>query len=355
MEKRKIILPKKDLDTFDCVKNKLSYSARKGFLKFEKKHIPKERLRRLYEVKKLSIKQVSCILGLDVSTVHRKLHRYSIKIRPVGKKRVDITLPKLHSLTKENLTIKEIAQHFNCNWYTIKRKMNDYSIKYRRKGNPITHYSKNNFSGNLLEAAYLIGFGLGDLAIKKTGDLVYVKLSTTRPEQIRLFKKLFNKYTYVRMSKPDKLNAVKLDCYLNDSFNFLLRKKDSIPNWICRNNGYLVAFAAGYIDAEGSFGINQRRARFKVDSYDKNILHQIHWWLNKKKIRSKLRLISKKGEWRPEGYHFNNDLWRLNVNGAWSIIKFINIIKPFVSHEKRIKDINMVLDNIKVRQRKGTI
>lgn len=328
---------------------------RKGFLKFEKKHIPKERLRRLYEIKKLSIKQVSSILGLDVPTVHRKLHRYNIKIRPVGKKRVDITLPKLRSLIKKNLTIGEIAQRFDCNWYTIKRKMDDYSIKYRRKGNPITHYSKNNFSGNLLEAAYLIGFGLGDLAIKKTGDLVYVKLSTTRPEQIRLFKKLFNKYTYVRISKPDKMSAVKLYCYLNNSFDFLLAEKDRIPKWIYSDNNYSTAFVTGYIDAEGSFGINQRRARFKVDSYDKNILHQIHRWLNKKKIRSKLRLISKKGEWRPAGYPFNNDLWRLNVNEAWSIIKFINIIKPFVSHEKRIKDINIVLDNIKARQRKGTI
>lgn len=329
-------------------------STKKAFFKFEKKHIPKEQLKELYEIKRLSIKQIASILGFGVSTVHRKLHRYGIKVRPIGKKRVDITLSKLRLLMKKNLTIGEIAQRFDCNWYTIKRKMDDYSIKYRQKANQITHYFKKNFSGNLTEAAYLIGFGLGDLAIKKAGELIYVKLSTTKSEQIRLFKKLFNKYTYIRISRPDKMGAIKLDCYLNNSFDFLLAEKDRIPKWI-HNNNYSVAFVGGYIDAEGSFGINQKKARFKVDSYDKNILHQIHRWLIKKKIRSKIRLIGKKGEWRPMGCYFNNDLWRLNVNEAWSILKFINIIKPFVSHEKRIKDINVVLDNIKVRHQKGTI
>lgn len=301
------------------------------------------------------MKQIASILGFGVPTVHRKLHRYNIKTRPVGKKRIDITRSKLLLLKEKGFSVKEIAQHFNCNQYTIRRKMDEYNISYRIKGESITHYTKKNFSVNLFEAAYLIGFRLGDLAVRKEGNLIHVKMSTTRQEQVELFQKLFDQYTYVRMSKPDKLNAVKLDCYFNDSFNFFLRKKDSIPNWICRNNGYLTAFAAGYIDAEGSFGIYQGRARFKIDSYDKNILHRIHYWFTKKMINSKLRLIGRKGQLRPEGYHFNNDLWRLNVNEAQSLIKFINIIKPFVKHRKRFKDINRCLVNIKTRKQRGTI
>lgn len=355
MEKRKIILPKNDLDVLVYVKNRLSYSVRKGFLKFEKKHIPKTLLRKLYITMKLSIKQIAFILSFNVATVHRKLHRYNIKARPVGKKRINITRPKLLFLKEKGFSVKEIAQHFNCNQYTIRRKMDEYGISYRIKGKSITHYNKKNFSRNLFEAAYLIGFGLGDLTIKKEGHLIHMKLSTTRIEQMKLFKKLFSKYTFVRTSKKDKQGARRLDCYLNDTFDFLLVKKDYIPSWICSNNNYLVAFAAGYIDAEGSFGINQRRARFQIGSYDKNILHQIHRWLIDEKINSRLRLISKKGELRPAGYHFNNDLWRLNVNEAQSLIKFINIIKPFISHTKRIKDINIVLDNIKLRERNGTI
>lgn len=328
---------------------------RKGFLKFEKKHIPKGQLKRLYITKKLSIKQISSILGLGISTIHRKLHRYGIKVRPIGKKRVDIDFPKLHSLKEKGFSVGKIAQYFDCNQYTIRKRMDEFGIKYRTKGEAITGYPKKNFSGNLLEAAYLVGFSAGDLSIKKQGELVYVKASTTKVEQIDLFKELFGKYTHIRTSKKDKQGAVRIYCYLNDSFKFLLVEKDFIPKWIYNNTNNLSAFAAGYIDAEGSFGINQGRARFKVDSYDKIILNQMHRWLIKEKINSKLRLIGKKGKMRPEGYSFNNNLWRLNVNNAQDLLKFINIIKPFIKHKKRIKDINTVLDNIKTRRQKGTI
>lgn len=355
MGRRKIVLSKKDLNTLGRVKNTLPYFVRKGFLKFEKRHIPKTLLRKLYITMKLSIKQIAFLLGLNVATVHRKLHRYGIKTQPIGKKRVDITRSKLLRLKQKNFSVNKIAQHFNCNQYTIRRRMDEYKIKYRVKGNSITHYPKKNFSGNLSEGAYLIGFGLGDLSIKKKGELIHVEMSTTKVEQIKLFKELFSKYTYIRTAKKDKQGAIKLDCYLNDSFDFLLLKKDHVPSWIFDNDTCLAAFAGGYIDAEGSFGINQGRARFKIDSYDKNILHQIHRWLIGEKINSKLRLIGSKGQLRPEGYYFNNDLWRINVNEAQSLIKFINITKPFINHTKRIKDINIVLDNIKVREQNGTI
>ncbi len=325
----------------------------KNVLKFKKKHIPKRQLQELYLTKQLSIKQISFVLSLATSTIHRKLHCYGIKVRPSGKKRVDITLPKLCPLTKKNLTIKKIAQHFNCNPYTIRKRMDECGIKYRIKGNSITHYPKKNFSGNLLEAAYLIGFRLGDLTVDKEGRFARVRMSTTKPEQVELFKKLFGKYTYIRTSRKDKQGAVRTDCYLNDSFDFLLIENDYVPSWIY--NDYLAPFASGYIDAEGSFIIDQNKGRFKLDSYDKNILSHMHYWLIKKKINSKLLLIGKKGKIRPAGYSFNEDLWRLNVNEAESLTKFINIVKPFMRHIKRIRNMNTCLMNIETRKLKRTI
>lgn len=329
---------------------------RNGFLKFEKKHILKEELRKLYIEEKLSMKQIASILGFNISTIHRKLHRYSIKIRPVGKKRIDITLPKLLSLTKKNLTIKEIAQHFNCNWYTIKRKMDGCSIRYRQKGNSITHYPKKNFSGDLLEAAYLIGFRLGDLAVKEEGNLIYVKMSTTKQEQIKLFRELFGKYTYVRISKPDSLDAVKLDCYLNNSFDFLLVEKDCIPSWIYDSGKYMPAFASGYIDAEGSFIINQKRGRFQMASYDRNILQKLYKWLVAfKEISPRILLIAKKGQVRSNLVEFKKDLWRLNINEAFSLLCFIKIVAPYMRHLKRIRDMEEVRRNILFRKEQKTI
>jgi len=330
--------------------------VKKTFFKFEKKHIPKRQLINLYKEKHLSIKEISFILDLAVSTIHRKLYRYGIKVRPIGKKRTDITLLKLRPLMEKNLTIKEIARHFNCNWYTIKRKMDECGVGHRRKGNSITHYPKKNFSGDLLEAAYLIGFRLGDLEAKKEGNLIYIKMSTTRQEQVKLFKELFSRYTYIRKSKPDRFNAVKLDCYLNNSFSFLLVKKDFISSWVYDNSKYMSAFAGGYIDAEGSFGINQKKGRFQMASYDKNILHKLHEWLNTlKEISPKILLIAKKRKKRSNLTRFNKDLWRLNINKAPSLIKFIEIIEPYIKHSKRKRDMEKVRKNILFRKNRGII
>ena len=330
--------------------------VRKEFSKFEKKHIPKGQLINLYKKRRLSIKEISFILGLTVSTIHRKLHCYGIEVRPIGKKRTDITSLKLRLLMEKNLTIKEIAQHFNCNWYTIKRKMDGCSIRYRQKGNSITHYPKKNFSGDLLEVAYLIGFRLGDLAVKKEGNLIYVKMSTTKQEQIKLFREIFGKYTYVRISKPDTLDAVKLDCYLNNSFDFLLVEKDFIPSWIYDNGKYMPAFASGYIDAEGSFIINQKRGRFQMASYDRNILQKLYKWLvGFKKISPRILLIAKKGQIRSNLVEFKKDLWRLNINEAFSLLRFIKIVAPYMRHLKRIRDMEKVRRNILFRKEQKTI
>ena len=68
-----------------------------------------------------------------------------------------------------------------------------------------------------------------------------------------------------------------------------------------------------------------------------------------------IKLLGRKGQLRTDGYYFNSNLWRLNINGGRSLFKFINIIKPFVKHGKRRKDMMMALDNIKNRKNKGTI
>jgi len=218
-------------------------------------------------------------------------------------------------------------------------------------------YPKYDFSGNLAEKAYLIGFRLGDLRVYKTrphSETIIVQGHTTQKIQANLLKNLFCKYGKVSIT-DQKDGTININCYLNETFNFLLPKRDYIELWISKNKRYFAAFVAGYIDAEGNFIINQGKGRFKIDSYDKKILHQIHSWLIKRKINSKFRIIAKKGQYRSGGYYFNNDLWRLNINEAYSIYKLIKIIKPFVGHKKRLKDLNLVFKNINRRKKSGTI
>jgi len=218
-------------------------------------------------------------------------------------------------------------------------------------------YPKYDFGRDLMEKAYLIGFRLGDLRVYKTkphSETIVVQCHTTQNTQIKLVKNLFNDYGQVTISKQ-RDGTTDVTCYLNETFNFLLPKKDEVEKWVYVDKKRFCAFMAGYIDAEGNFIINQSRARFKIDSYDKNILEKIHYWLKNNSIKSKFRRIGEKGEKRPEGYIFNKDLWRLNVNEANSLFKFIKLIKPFIKHKKRLKDINICINNITKRKKLGTV
>ncbi len=202
-----------------------------------------------------------------------------------------------------------------------------------------------------------MGFRIGDLNVYKTSpkaETIIVRCNTTSEHQIRLINNLFNKYGHVTIcnSKNDKKN---INCHLNTTFDFLIPKIDGVDKWIRDDNRCGAAFAAGYIDAEGSFMINQGRGRFKIDSYDKNVLHWFHKWLTDNGIAGKIWVIGKKGQGRADGTTLNSDLWRVNVNRADALLKFIGQIKPDLKHRKRIVDANKVLSNIAKRKAIGTI
>ena len=69
-----------------------------------------------------------------------------------------------------------------------------------------------------------------------------------------------------------------------------LAKKDQIENWIFSNDNYFFAFLGGYSDAEGNFGVYSGMARFRLGTYDKNILMQAADKLNKLGIITKFNL-----------------------------------------------------------------
>ena len=133
-------------------------------------------------------------------------------------------------------------------------------------------------------------------------------------------------------------------------------KHDLVEKWIFNSKKYFCSFASGYIDAEGTFGIYQARARFKIDSYDKKILSEIHMWLDRNNIRNKFIRVAKKGDYVKYGnYNFKKDVWRINVNEALALLKFIELINPYIKHKKRKKDAKNSLKNILARKLKGTV
>ncbi len=244
-----------------------------------------------------------------------------------------------------------IAKLYCCDPITVRTRIREYNIPERSQSAARMRYSKYSFSGDSAEKAYMIGFRLGDLNVYQTSqksELIVVRCNTTQQVQIDVIQSLFGQYG--RVSQSQGVLSTNINCYLNRTFDFLLPKGNGVPEWIIKDTRAAAAFAAGYVDAEGSFFLNQGRARFKLDSYDYEILVWITDYLNNHGIIAKLRRIGVKRDVRPDGTRYNHDLWRLNVNEAVSLSQFTNLIKPFVRHATRLAQIEICEDNLRHRK-----
>ena len=179
--------------------------------------------------------------------------------------------------------------------------------------------------------------------------MIVVGSSTTKKEQVTLIKNLFNKYSKVWISKPNNVGVINVSTILHPSFSFLLPKSINIEKWIVSNDTNMAAFVGGYIDAEGSFGVYNKRSRFRLGSYDNKILKQIHTWLRKFNIKSIYILERQKKVGQ------NCDFWRITVNEARSLMKLYRIIFSYLKHSKRKADFIKVIKNINLRAQNGTI
>lgn len=256
----------------------------------------------------------------------------------------------------KNLSARKIGKIFGCSWSTIINRIAEFNIPLKSPSGARMKYQKKDFNNNLVDKAYMIGFRIGDLNVYKTKEnteTVIVRCHTTQKEQLDVIRSLFNKFGKITISKNK--GHFHINCFLNNSFGFLLSKGKDFWQWVGKSPKLYFPFIAGYTDAEGNFILNQGRARFKIDSYDLEVLEAISKYLTENNILNKFRQIYKKGEAQSRNGIYHNDLWRLNINESKSIYKFINHIKPFLRHEKRIRDVELCLINIRNRKRNGTI
>ena len=253
-------------------------------------------------------------------------------------------------------TPRKIGLQFNCDGITIRNRLKELGIPFKTKSSAQTKYSRYDFDGTETERAYMLGFRYGDLNVYKPkgkSETIVVRCHTTHTVQEDLFKKLFAKYGTITVSRNDR--SMHMNCYLNHSFSFLLPKYNNQEReWLLQDSKRMWAFIAGYIDAEGTFGIYENRGRFKVDAYDILILKEMHEFLVHNGIRSIMRIIVRKGQ-PGNGSYWNNDVWRINVNESNSLAIFITNLLPFLMHKKRVKDARAVLKNVLKRQLNGKI
>jgi hypothetical protein len=269
-------------------------------------------------------------------------------------KQIDISCEQLRILYEDKqLTYAQIAELFACNPTTIHKKMKMCGIKARPSGGAMYEYPKKDFDGTINDKAYLIGLRLGDLHVEEGNWAIRVRCTSTHQEQIDLVQGLFQPYGGVWISEPKERRGTGVTAHLNRSFDFLLKKEDEIENWVLQDTQAFLAFFAGYIDAEGSFIVSNRRAYFKIDSGDKGILYQAWEKLYELGIEfPQPNLVRPAGTWISQ---FNlasrRDLWRLASEKKDTLFKLCMMISPYLKHRKRIHDMQAVMNNLELRMK----
>lgn len=317
-------------------------------------NIPKATLVDLYLNQKLSTADIAQKLKVGSHvTILNYLFKYGIPRRSKLGNRKPIIISKeilRHLYLKRKLSQKVIAKKFGHSLWGIQRKMKVYGIKSRDYSTANTKYPKSNFSGNLLEKAYLIGFRLGDLNIYKVNYLIQTRCSSTIKEQAYLFEDLFKKYGYVNISTA-KRGTLEMVVLLNNSFNFLLPKDDLVDKWILQEEKYFLSFLAGYADAEGSYYVKKPYYKkalsgwgvFEIQSYDKNIVSTISKYLTNLYIENTLYLT------RRIKRQYKKEMWRVTIVKKQSLWNFIKLIEPYHKHENKLKDLQRVKENLILR------
>src|SRR5579859_4443342 len=208
---------------------------------------------------------------------------------------------------EQGLPLRKIATNLGISEPTVRNRFKSHGLILRRHGSWSIKYQKSPFNGSEQEKAYILGFRVGDLNVylpSKNSNIIIARTNSTHQYQFQLMQELFGKYGGIKIS--GKGISKNVNCYLDDSFSFLLINKPyQVESWINSNSKNCLAFMAGYTDAEGNFIINQGRARFKIDSYDEGVLKWMHNWLLKNGIRSKLRLLGKQGSAKYGGGYWN--------------------------------------------------
>lgn len=323
-------------------------------------YIPPEKLMVLYWEKGLSVHEIGKLLNCSARTINIRMHECDIPVRKPGLPMADISKVDLYKLyIEEGLSSRKIAKIYHCAYSTIDARIKKFGLPIKTLSAAHIKTHRAPFSENLKEKAYLIGFSIGDLRVRKAyknSETISIDCGSTKPRQISLIKSLFSPYGRVWISKPSKSGKTQIECGVNETFSFLLKKYDKFPTWALKKRILTLPLLAGFVDAEGSFFLfkvkHGRSSAFSIGNYNKDLLEQIQEQLEKLNIKSRLFMGTKKGYRGKDGYFRNNDYWILTINRKSDLYRFTNLIEPYLKHKNKIQDARRVINNINERNRR---
>jgi len=331
-------------------------------------NIPKHKLKNLYTNQRLSSVNIANLYNCDPTIIRRLLKKHKIKIRTKTESRklfynINIPKKKLGKLyLKEKLSSVEIAKKFNCNPGLILDRLREYEMPVRSTYDAHLlcnkpKYPQYNFSEDPIEKSYMMGFRQGDINAYKRSEsatsCIFIQGSSTKKAFIDVIDELFLPYGHIWKGIREKDQNTFFHCSLNKTFNFLLPKKDLIDSWIIQNTSYFLSFLSGYSDAEGSFCLCGGDGVFSIRSQDKNTLHQIRSKLIEMKIFLRPPQIARKeGTKDTYGTICNKDIWGIWVHRKNSLLKLIELMRPYIKHTDKQKAAEIVKSNVLWRNKK---
>jgi len=125
----------------------------------------------------------------------------------------------------------------------------------------VRKYERKPFDGTEEDKSYLLGLRHGDLsAWRPFGDVTRVSTSTTHPQMVELFRKLFEPYGHVnqhpRYKKDTRSYEWNISANLDSSFEFLIPKIADCWDWVYTTDDRVSSYLAGLVDAEGNIGFS---------------------------------------------------------------------------------------------------
>jgi len=171
--------------------------------------ISAKKLKDLYWQRKMSSPEISKAYHCFPEAIRDLLRKYGIRIRTKSKARrlfYNINVPKkeLKKLYLEKkISSVEIARKFKCSTGLIGNRLKEYKIPIRTIQEALSlsntpKYPRDNFSGNLEEKSYLIGFRRGDLYARQARSrTITIFMSSSKESQFKLFENLFSRYGHI--------------------------------------------------------------------------------------------------------------------------------------------------------------
>jgi len=314
------------------------------------KDLPLDEIVHLYKNEKMGSGRIAKKYGCCKATVIKRLREAKVGLRSAGVSKLKVGDGEFRRLyANERMSTRKIAEKLGCGRSTVHRKIAKLGIA-RDISTSHVRYARKPFSWDECEKAYLIGFAIGDLRVRKVGKksrTIKIDCGSTKEEQIALIRNLFSKYGHVWVGKTRGDGKKQIEAFLDESFEFLLdaRKK---AGWALRGNRFM-PFLAGLVDADGSIFISNNKPVFSIGNYDVELLELLHKGILERGIEPTRLYMNKKKYEIAGGYMQRQHYWHLRVTKKAQLLKLFNIMGPYIRHKKRKKDMRKAVMNIRNR------